>query len=211
LHVLVIIADTLLVPPPSPDCCTRPWIELLLVLQTQAPAASHNGSQAEMNGTFTLLNVSPQVGVGFNRLVQLWLQLYSPWAMRRSSSAHHPLHAETTGHGLKSGRRTSQSYARMCLSSQVVRCWLGPASWGTAPKGPTALVGRSVCMGREARLVAAPVVQFPAALQGRSSCRSRTQRWVRGCPRHARPYHSWSPCTKLFCGKGHCLVVVMIK
>lgn len=31
------------------------------------PAANHRASQDEMNETFSLMNISPQVGVGFNR------------------------------------------------------------------------------------------------------------------------------------------------
>lgn len=35
----------------------------------QAPAAAHKGSQKEMDETFSLTNISPQVGKGFNRWV----------------------------------------------------------------------------------------------------------------------------------------------
>ena len=47
--------STLSAPPPPPHT------------HIQAPAGDHKGSQKAMDETFSLTNISPQVGQGFNR------------------------------------------------------------------------------------------------------------------------------------------------
>ena len=46
-----------------------------------APAMNHKGSQAAMNATFLLTNISPQVGNGFNRRGAAWLTPAHPLCM----------------------------------------------------------------------------------------------------------------------------------
>ncbi len=49
---------------PSPGSLT---FDPIAGMMSQAPAMDHKGSQQAMDDTFSLVNISPQVGEGFNR------------------------------------------------------------------------------------------------------------------------------------------------